>query len=66
MSQINAILSQLKPFMMLMALACGLIGAWALACDLIPVLRQVWAPRAGAQAILIGGACLAVIARGGT
>lgn len=62
--QMNAItqaLNACRPFMGLVAMLCGAIGAWALATEILPILGQIWKPRFTAQTILIGGACLAII-----
>jgi len=64
MAALTGILNQARPYILLVALLCGVVGAWALACEFVPVLAQVWRPRGSSQSLLIGGACLTIIAGG--
>ena len=62
MTQINSILSQLKPFVAIVALLFGVVAAWHGLAELLPVIKQVWSPRGSAQSMAIVGAALAIIA----
>ena len=59
---INNALAQCRPFISMVALLFGVIAAWGGLSDLLPVLKQVWTPKSGAQAAAIIGAALAIIA----
>lgn len=61
MIQLNSILNQLRPFIVVVALLFGLIAAWQALSDLLPFLRQVWAPRGSAQSNAIVAAALAIV-----
>lgn len=45
MTAITSALNACRPFMQIVAMACGAIGAWALATEIVPILGQVWKPR---------------------
>jgi len=62
MTQINNILTQLRPFISMVALLFGIIAAWHGLAELLPVIKQVWSPRGSAQSMAIVGAALAIIA----
>lgn len=62
MNQINSILSQLKPFVAMVALLFGVVAAWHGLAELLPVIKQVWSPRGSAQSMALVGAALAIIA----
>ena len=62
MSTINGVLAQLRPFVSMVALLFGVIAAWHGLGELLPVIKQVWAPRGSAQSMAIVGAALAIIA----
>lgn len=62
MRQITDALAGLAPFIRLVALLFGAIAAWHALSELLPVLRQVWAPRGTAQSMALVGAALAIIA----
>lgn len=61
---INGILGQLRPFVATVALLFGIIAAWHGLAELLPVIKQIWAPRGSAQSMAIVGAALAIIAGG--
>lgn len=61
-STINGVLSQLKPFMLMVAMALGVMAAWVQLTEFIPFLRQIWVPRGTAQGMAIVAACLAIVA----
>lgn len=62
MSTLNGVLAQLRPFIQFVALLFGVIAAWHGLAELLPVIKQVWAPRGSAQSMAIVGAALAIIA----
>lgn len=61
-AKLTALLKETQPFILLIALVFGFMGAWLAAADIVPVLKQVWVPRGTAQSHAIVGACLAIIA----
>ena len=62
--KINDLLHETIPFVLLIALVYGVMGAWLAAVDLVPFLKQLWSPKGTAQSHAIVGACLAIIATG--
>ncbi len=62
MRQFTDILKSLQPFVLFVALLFGVIAAWHGLSELVPVLRQVWAPKGSAQSMALIGAALAIIA----
>lgn len=62
MRQVTDILKSLQPFVLFVALLFGVIAAWHGLSELVPVLRQVWAPKGSAQSMALIGAALAIIA----
>lgn len=61
-SKLTGILKDCQPFIMLVALIFGVMGAWLALADIVPVIKQVWVPRGTAQSHAVVGACLAIIA----
>ena len=61
---VNNALAPLKPVLMVIALALGVLAAWLTLVEAVPVLAQIFRPRGSAQAYAIVGACIAHIARG--
>jgi hypothetical protein len=65
---INAIkdfLVSCQPVVMLVALACGVIGAWGLGWEIANLLGLAAKSKVASQPFLIGGACLAIISGNG-
>lgn len=62
MATVSSVLGQLKPFVGMVALLFGVIAAWHGLAELLPVVKQIWAPRGNAQSMAIVGAALAIIA----
>ena len=62
---ITQALGALRPFILLVALLLGLLGAWLALVELLPILGQVFRPKGTAQGLAVVGAALAIIARGG-
>jgi hypothetical protein len=61
-AKVNSLLNEARPFIWLVALVFGIMGAWLALADIVPVIKQVWTPRGTAQSHAIVGACLAIIA----
>jgi len=64
-SKLTSILNDCQPFILLVALIFGVMGAWLALADILPVIKQLWRPSGSAQSHAIVGACLAIIAGGG-
>ena len=62
MKIVNDVLKQAQPFVAMVALLFGIIAAWHGLSELLPMLKQIWAPRGSAQSMAIVGAALAIIA----
>lgn len=60
--KLTALLKDFQPFILLVALLFGIMGAWLALADIVPIIKQVWVPHGTAQAHAIVGACLAIIA----
>lgn len=60
--KLTSILEDCAPFILLVALTFGVMGAWLALADILPVIKQVWRPSGTAQSHAIVGACLAIIA----
>ena len=60
--KLEAILKDCQPFILIVALIFGVMGAWLALGDIIPVIKQVWRPQGSAQSHAVVGACLAIIA----
>ena len=65
MNQINSILSQLKPFVAMVALLFGVLAAAKGLSELIPALQQVFPIRGDAQRMAILAAALALVSGAG-
>lgn len=65
MAKITAAIESALPFVWLVAALFGVIAAWHGLAELLPIIKNIWAPRGTAQSMAIIGGCLAVIARGG-
>ena len=61
-NELTGILKRAQPFILLVALIFGVMGAWLALVDIIPVIKQLWSPSGTAQSHAIVGACLAIIA----
>ncbi|MEM8973962.1 MAG: hypothetical protein AAGD43_18020 [Pseudomonadota bacterium] len=61
-SKLTSILQDCQPFILLVALVFGVMGAWLALADILPIIKQVWTPKGSAQSHAIVGACLAIIA----
>lgn len=62
MTHITQALNAARPFILLVALLFGVVAAWHALAELLPVIKQVWAPRGSAQSMALTGAALAIIA----
>lgn len=65
MKQITAFLESLSPFIYMVALVFGALGAFHALADIIPILKSIWSPRGNSQMAYVGAA-LAIIAGAGT
>ena len=61
-NKINGLLNDIKPFVLMVALLFGIMGAWLALADIVPILKQLWVPKGTAQSHAIVGACLAIVA----
>lgn len=61
-AKLTGMLNETQPFILLVALIFGVMGAWLALGDILPVIKQVWRPSGSAQSHAIVGACLAIIA----
>ena len=64
MPNVTAILNQLTPFIRFVALLFGLLAAWHALGELLPIIKQVFAPKGSAQSMAIVAAALAIVAGG--
>lgn len=60
--KLTGLLQETQPFILLVALIFGAMGAWLALADILPVLKDIWVPKGTAQSHAIVGACLAIIA----
>lgn len=61
---IQTILTKATPFIMIVSLMFGIIGAWLGFAEIFPVAKQFWSPQGSPQSYAIIGACLAIITMG--
>ena len=61
MNHLTTALNATRPFIQAMALLAAFLTAWSFACELLPVLRQVFAPKVATQTTAIVAAALALV-----
>lgn len=61
-AKLTEFLDACRPVVQVVALACGVVGAWGLGWDIAVLLGIGAKSKVAAQPFLIGGACLAIIA----